>query len=117
MLLTNLLVVIAIIKDNVWLLLPWMVLHCVVIAFLALGAVILSVHGRGVVGSISLLGTYKGNCISIYDGTHDDRTVHPRHEENVDKFNLNLLLPFANNYLPIVASRDAGNFISFPLFK
>ena len=37
MLMTNLLVLVAIAKDNVWLLLPWMVLHCVVIAFLALG--------------------------------------------------------------------------------
>ena len=56
MLFTNVLVLIAIVRDNVWLLLPWMVLHCVVIAFLTLGAVILSAHGRGVVGSISLLG-------------------------------------------------------------
>ena len=58
MLLTNVLVLIAIVRDNVWLLLPWMVLHCVVIAFLALGAAILSAHGRGIIGSISLLGNY-----------------------------------------------------------
>lgn len=56
MLVTNVLVLIAILRDNVWLLLPWMVLHCVVIAFLALGAAILSAHGRGILGSISLLG-------------------------------------------------------------
>ena len=59
MLITNMLVFIAIGKDNVWLLLPWMVLHCVVIAFLALGAAILSAHGRGILGSLSLLGKYK----------------------------------------------------------
>jgi len=46
MLLTNLLVLVAIGRDNVWLLLPWMVLHCVVIAFLALGAAILTAHDR-----------------------------------------------------------------------
>ena len=63
MLLTNLLVVIAIFKDNVWLLLPWMVLHCVVIAFLALGAAILTAHGRGILGSLSLLGEKNIRCI------------------------------------------------------
>ena len=46
MLVTNVLVIVAIARDNVWLLLPWMVLHCIVIAFLALGAAILSAHGQ-----------------------------------------------------------------------
>ena len=59
MLITNLLVIVAIAKNNVWLLLPWMVLHCIVTAFLALGAAILSAHGRGVLGFFSLLGKNK----------------------------------------------------------
>ncbi len=46
MLVTDLLVLVSIARDNVWLLLPWMVLHCVVIAFLALGAAILTAHDR-----------------------------------------------------------------------
>lgn len=54
MLLTNLLVLVAISHDNVWLLLPWMVLHCIVIAFLSLGAAILSAHGKFGLGSVSL---------------------------------------------------------------
>ena len=55
MLVTNVLVLVAITRDNVWLLLPWMVLHCVVIAFLALGAAILSAHDKGALGFASLL--------------------------------------------------------------
>lgn len=54
MLVTNILVMLAIARDNVWLLLPWMVLHCVVIAFLTLGAAILSVHSKYILGMASL---------------------------------------------------------------
>ena len=56
MLATDVLVLAAIARDNVWLLLPWMVLHCIVIAFLALGAAILTAHDRYVLGTVSLLG-------------------------------------------------------------
>ena len=38
-------------------LLPWMVLHCIVIAFLALGAAILTAHDRALLGWIALIGT------------------------------------------------------------
>ena len=55
MLATNLSVIFAIARDNVWLLLPWMVLHCVVIAFLALGAAILTAHARWALGMSSLV--------------------------------------------------------------
>ena len=37
-------------------LLPWMVLHCIVIAFLALGAAILTAHDRALLGWIALIG-------------------------------------------------------------
>ena len=39
-------------------LLPWMVLHCIVIAFLALGAAILTAHDRALLGWIALIGKY-----------------------------------------------------------